>query len=197
MLSFSRPLLAAVAAAGLLAAGPGRVLAQQAPATIRLLPEDAQRGSNGHQQNFYFLPPGVGGENYQSAGFFGGGLRPYLAGNAEATGNLNNYRRQKALFLADRLLAVGAVVTYGVQVFEKPERQYASTTQLVAGGVFATSLLATVFINRNTNRHFQRAVSAANAGKAQGGLGPRLRPAAVGLGAVQGRPVLAVGWALR
>ena len=173
-------------------------LAQQGPATIRLLPEDAQRGFNGHQHNFYFLPPGQTGENYQSAGFFGQRLRPYLAGNAEALSRLDDYRRQKTFFLLDRMVAVGALGVYGGLVFEKDKfPQYTSTPQLVAGGFFVGSLLTTLFINRNTNSHFQHAVEAYNAGKSRSAIPVRLRPSALGVGlnaGPGGGPTLALGW---
>ena len=172
-------------------------LAQQAPATIRLLPEDAQRALNGHQHNFYFLPPSQTGENYQNAGFFGQRLRPYLAGNPEALGRLDDYRRQKTFFLLDRLVAVSSVVVYSSFVFEKTKfPQYGSAPQLVAAGVFATSVLSTIFINRNTNRHFQSAVAAYNAGKAQGRVLRPLRATGLGLGlnpGPGGGPTLALG----
>ncbi|MDO7875250.1 hypothetical protein Q5H93_10945 [Hymenobacter sp. ASUV-10] len=173
--------------------------AQQTPATIRLLPEDAQRQQNGNQHNFYFLPPGATGENYQNAGFFGQKLRPYLAGNEEALTHLNYYRRQKTLFLIDRIVAVGAIGVYGQQVFEKDKfPQYFSDVQKVAAGIFVTSLLATIFINNNTNQHFQRAVTSYNAGKSQGTLWHRLQPSGVGVGStLQGQPTLALRWELR
>lgn len=183
----------------LLGAAPG-VRAQQAPATtIRLLPEDAERRRNGNQHNFYFLPPGITGENYQNAGFFGQKLRPYLSGNEEALTNLDHYRRQKTLFLIDRIVAVGALGVYGQQVFEKDEfPQYDSGLQLAAGGVFVASLLATIFINQNTNEHFQRAVQSYNAGKSHGTLWHRLQPAGVGVGNTwQGQPTLVLRWELR
>ena len=173
-------------------------LAQTAPTTIRLDPNDAERGLNGPQHNFDFLPPGKSGDQYQSAGFFGQKLRPYLAGNEEALNHLDNYRRQKTLFLADRLLAVGSFGVYGQQIFAKDERQYFNNTQKVAIGIFAASVLTTVFINRNTNKHLQRAVTAYNAGVAHTSVWPHLRPVAIGLGAVPtGQPLLAVRWALR
>jgi hypothetical protein len=176
----------------------GSAMAQQAPGTIRLLPEDAQRGANGHQHNFYFLPPGVGGEDYQNAGFFGQKLRPYLTGNEDALKNLNSYRRQKTLFLIDRLVAVGAIGVYGQQVLAHTENeQYFNNTQKVAAGVFVTSLLATVFINQRTNQHFQRAVSAYNAGKPQTSVWPQLRPTTMGLGWTAGQPTLALSWSVR
>ncbi|RZJ61377.1 MAG: hypothetical protein EOO58_01880, partial [Hymenobacter sp.] len=53
---------------------------QAAPATIRLSPEDLERGRLGSQSRFFFLPPGKTGEDsYQSAGFFGQKLRPYIS----------------------------------------------------------------------------------------------------------------------
>jgi hypothetical protein len=137
--------------------------AQQAPATIRLSPEDEVRGLNGHQHNFDFLAPGASGNSYQTAGFFGQRLRPYLGGNTQALAYLDKYRRQKTLFLVDRLVAVGAFGLYGQQIFAHGEAQYFNNTQKVAIGVFATSVLATVFINRNTNTYLQRAVTTYNA----------------------------------
>jgi len=173
--------------------------AQQAPATIRLLPEDAQRGHNGHQHNFYFLPPGVSGDNYQSAGFFGQKLRPYLAGNTEALESLDRYKRQKTLFLIDRIVAVGSVGLYGQQVFAPGKfPQYFGNAQKVAAGLFVTSLVATLFINHNTNQHMQRAVEAYNAGKSHGSLWPRLQPSSIGLASTAtGQPTLALRWNLR
>ncbi|MBJ6108845.1 hypothetical protein JAO73_07490 [Hymenobacter sp. BT523] len=174
-------------------------LAQQAPATIRLHPEDAERGLNGPQHNFEFLPPGVGGDDYQSAGFFGQKLRPYLAGNAQALAHLDQYRRQKTIFLVDRVVAVGAFGLWGQQILAGDERQYFNNTQKVALGVFATSLLATVFINRNTNTYMKRAVEAYNAAPpAHGSVWPRLRPSSMGIGAAPtGQPLLALRWNLR
>jgi len=174
-------------------------LAQQAPSGIRLLPEDAQRGLNGPQHNFDFLAPGAKEGEYQTAGFFGQNLRPYLAGNPEALDLLNNYRRQKTLYLVDRLVAVGAFGFYGQQILAHGnERQYFNTNQQAAIGVFAVSVLATAFINRNTNSHLLRAVKTYNGNLAQDGLWPRLRPTAVGLGAtLTGQPLLALRWVVR
>ncbi|MDB5236331.1 MAG: hypothetical protein JWR44_3324 [Hymenobacter sp.] len=172
-------------------------LAQQAPTPIRLLPEDAQRGLNGPQHNFDFLPPGAAGDNYQTAGFFGQKLRPYLVSSPEAISFLNDYRRQKTLFLIDRLVAVGAFSVYGQQILAGDERQYFNSNQQVALGVFATSVLATLFINRNTNTHLLRAVKAYNSDIAQNRSWPRLAPT-VGLGvAPTGQPVLALRWVVR
>lgn len=190
--------LRGAAIAALLFSSVASVQAQKSPATIRLSPEDAERGLNGHQHNFDFLPPGQSGSQYQSAGFFGQKLRPYLAGNAEALAYLNKYRRQKAIFLIDRVVAVGAFGLYGQQIFANGEAQYFNSTQKVAIGVFATSVLATLFINRNTNSYMQRAVSAYNSGVAQSGFWPRLKPTSVGLGtSPMGRPLLALRWAVR
>ena len=186
----------AVLAGSMLA--PALALAQRAPATIRLLPEDSERGLHGPQHNFDFLAPSVTGDNYQTAGFFGQKLRPYLAGNAEALAHLDQYRRQKTVFLIDRLVAVGSFGVYGQQIFANGDRQYFNSTQQVALGVFAVSLLATTFINANTNTYLQRAVSSFNTGVAHGGLWPHLRPAAIGLGASPtGQPQLALRWVVR
>ena len=186
------------AAAALIFAGAAAAQAQQAPATIRLHPDDASRGLSGAQHNFDFLPPGVGGENYQTAGFFGQKMRPYLAGNPEALAQLNQYRRQKTVFLIDRVVAVGSFGLWGQQILAGDEKQYFNNTQKVALGVFATSLLATVFINRNTNTYMKRAVEAYNTGPGHSRVWPRLRPTNVGLGlAPAGQPVLSLRWALR
>ena len=173
--------------------------AQQAPSGIRLLPEDAQRGLNGPQHNFDFLAPGAKEGEYQTAGFFGQKLRPYLAGSPEALDLLNDYRRQKTLYLIDRLVAVGAFGFYGQQILAHGnERQYFNSNQQAAIGVFAVSVLATAFISRNTNSHLLRAVKNYNGDLAQGGWWPRLRPTAVGLGASPtGQPLLALRWAVR
>ena len=173
-------------------------LAQKEFSSIQLLPEDAARGPNGPQHNFDFRAPDTDGDKYQSAGFFGQKLRPYLAGNPEALARLADYRRQKTLFLVDRLLAVGAFGLYGQQIFANGEAQYFNNPQKVAIGLFTTSVLATVFINRNTNSHLQRAVTTYNTGLAHRGGWPRLRPTALGLAAgPTGQPLLALRWALR
>lgn len=175
------------------------VRAQQvAPATIRLLPEDQERGQYGHQHNFYFLPPGKTGEDYQSAGFFGGKLRSYLAGNTAALGELASYKRQKTLFLVDRALLVGAAGLYGSQVFSHDDPVYFNGAQQVAAGVAVVSLVATIFINRHTNEYFKQAVDDYNTAlpSGHGMLWPRLRPSSAGVAALNGRPVLALRWQL-
>ena len=172
--------------------------AQKAPATIRLSPQDAERGLNGAQHNFDFLAPGASGDNYQTAGFFGQKLRPYLTENPEALSHLDDYRRQKTIFLIDRLLAVGSFGVYGQQIFAHGEAVYFNDTQKAAIGVFATSVLATAFINRNTNTHLLRAVTAYNAGVAHVGGWQRIRPTTVGVGAsATGQPLLALRWNVR
>ncbi|MBF9238450.1 hypothetical protein I2I05_13675 [Hymenobacter sp. BT683] len=197
-LSFLQQRLRVVAVVALSSSIFSAAQAQNAPATIRLSPEDATRGLNGHQHNFDFLAPGVEGYNYQTAGFFGQRLRPYLASNAESVAYLDKYRRQKTIFLIDRLVAVGSFGVYGQQIFANGEAQYFNNTQKVAIGIFATSVLATVFINRNTNTHLQRAVTAYNTGRAQIRLLPRLRPTSIGLGtAPTGQPLLALRWTVR
>lgn len=169
------------------------------PSTIRLQAEDLERGQYGAQLNFYFLPPGQTGENYVNAGFFGQRLRPYLGSNQQALADLAKYRRQKSLFLADRILLLGSAVAYGVQVPHNGELQYASTGQIVAGGLFVTSLLATLFINRHTNEYLRQAVDTYNTdlpATRRGSL-RQLRPASFGLAATpQGQPLLALGWKL-
>lgn len=173
--------------------------AQQAtPATIRLLPEDQERGQYGHQQNFYFLPPGKTGEDYQNAGFFGGKLRPYLGSNSAALSELDNYKRQKTFYLLDKVLLVGAVGFYGSQAFSHGDPVYFNGAQQAAAGVAAFSLLATLFINRHTNEYLKQAVDDYNTALPAGHstLWPKLRPAGVGVAALQGRPGLALRWQL-
>lgn len=186
---------------GLLGGGRAARAQQAAPTTIRLQPEDLARGLNGAQHNFYFLPPGATGENYLSAGFFGQKLRPYLAGNSAALTHLADYRRQKTQFLVDRLVLVGAVAVYGQQVLSDDKQQYFNSAQQVAIGVAAASLVATIFINRNTNRYLQQAVEAYNedagAGR-HGGLWQRARPSNLGVQCTPaGQPLLALSWSLR
>lgn len=175
--------------------------AQAQPATIRLSPEDQERGQYGSQRNFFFLPPGkIGEDNYLSAGFFGQKLRPYIKGNATAVSDLDKYSRQKTLFLVDRGVVLGAVVVYSTQVFGHGDAQYFSSTQQVAIGAAAVGLLATLFINHHTSDYLKQAVDSYNAdlpGTKRGALWPRLRPAGVGLGATaQGQPTLGLRWQL-
>lgn len=179
----------------------GVARAQQPATIIRLSPEDQQRGLNGVQKNFFFTTGlGTTEDEYQNAGFFGQRLRPYLAGNPEALDNLNRYRRQKWLFLSERLVFVGAVGVYAQQVLAKEkEQQYFNSTQQVAAGVAVASLLSNIFISRRTNQHLQRAVEAHNAGlpAARQGALRRLQPSSIGVGAARtGQPVLALGWNL-
>jgi len=193
-----RWLAAASVAAGLaLASQP--VAAQQAPTTIRLSPDDEGRGQYGPQSNFFFLPPGkVGEENYKSAGFFGNKLRPYLAGNASAMAELDHYKSHKTAYLIDKLVLVGSVGLYASQVFSHGDVQYFNSTQQVAAGLAAASLLGTVFINRHTNEYLKQAVDEYNTSTpgVHGTLWPRLRPTGLGLAALAGHPVLALRWQL-
>jgi hypothetical protein len=174
---------------------------QAAPATIRLAPEDLERGRHGSQSRFFFLPPGkMGEDNYLSAGFFGQKLRPYISSSPTAVAELNNYRRQKTLYLLDKGVLVGSVLVYASQVFREDKAQYFTTTQQVAAGAAVVSLVATLLINRNTNEYFKQAVDNYNsdlpAGR-RGAIWPRLRPAGLGVATTaQGAPVLALRWQL-
>jgi hypothetical protein len=175
--------------------------AQAKPTTIRLSPEDQERGQYGAQRNFFFLPPGQTGEdNYLSAGFFGQKLRPYLKSSPTALTELDKYSRQKTLYLIDRGALLSSVIVYGSQVFGHGDAQYLSGTQQVAIGAAAVSLVATLFINRQTNNHFKQAVDNYNTdspGTRHGTLWQRLRPAGVGLGTTaQGQPTLGLRWQL-
>jgi len=187
--------------AAITATSPLRAAAQAAaPTTIRLQPEDLERGQYGHQHNFFFLPPGkTGEESYLSAGFFGQKLRPYLGTNQQALAELDKYKRQKSLYLADRILLVGSVLGYGAQVYNGGDVHYATPGQLVAGGLLVTSLVATLFINRHTNEYLKQAVDSYNTDlpAARHGSLRQLRPATYGLATTpQGQPVLALGWQL-
>ncbi len=187
---------------GLLFSSP--LYAQQSPPTIQLSPEDQNRGLNGVQKNFYFTTKeSPTDDDYQNAGYFGQRLRPYLVGNAEALDNLNNYRRQKWLFLAERAAFMSSVAIYGAQVLNGDgDQQYFNDVQKVTIGVAAVSLLSNIFITRHTNEHFERAVNAHNAGfpaaRGTGSLLRRLAPSGVGLAAAPtGHPQLAFRWQLR
>ena len=175
----------------------------QAGSTIRLSPEDKERGLNGVQKNFYFTTKAYSTDaDYVNAGYFGQHLRPYLAGNQEALDNLNRYRRQKWMFLTERLTFVGAIATYGAQTLnsDSDKPQYFSDQQKVTLGVAAVSLLSNVFITRRTNQHFQRAVEAHNAGLPEArhtGFLQRLVPSSIGVAAPTGQPQLALRWQLR
>lgn len=201
MIEFSRVyryfLLLGLATAGSAATAQ----AQAPPATIRLSPEDQERGQYGAQRNFFFLLPGKAGEdNYLSAGFFGQKLRPYLKNSPMALAELDKYSRQKTLYLIDRGVLLGSVVFYGTQVFKDGEAQYLRGTQQVAIGAAVVSLVATLFINRHTNDYLKQAVDTYNTdlpGAKRGALWPRLRPAGVDIGATaQGQPTLGLRWQL-
>ena len=174
---------------------------QAAPATIRLSPEDLERGRYGSQSRFFFLPPGKTGEdNYLSAGFFGQKLRPYISSSPTAIAELNSYSRQKTLYLIDKGVLVGSVILYASQVFKEDEAKYFTSTQQVAAGAAVVSLIATLFINRHTNEYLKQAVDNYNsdlpAGR-RGAIWPRLRPAGLGVATTaQGSPILALRWQL-
>ena len=62
------------------------------------------------------------------------------------------------------------------------------------------SLVATFFINRNTNSYFQRAVGAYNGTNhnGHGSIWPRLKPAGFDVGQLRtGQPSLGLRWAVR
>jgi len=167
-----------------------------APATIRLSPDDLERGQYGPQSSFYFLPPGKTAEaDYQKAGFFGGKLRPYLGNNAAALAELDHYQRQKTLYLVDKAVLVSAVGLYASQVFRDKDPVYFNSTQQVAAGAAVVSLVATLFINRHTNEYLKQAVDNYNTSPTRR-TGWLRRPSGVELGAVSGQPVLALSWRL-
>ena len=193
-------MLAVVFFAGLAAPAQAQ---QAAPATIRLSPEDLERGLHGSQHNFFFLPPGKTGEdNYLSAGFFGQKLRPYISSNSAAVADLNKYRRQKTLYLVDKGLLLGSVVVYATQVFPRNgnDAQYFNSTQQVCASVALVSLLGTIFINHHTNDYLKQAVDTYNTdlpAKRHGALWPRLKPTGWDVAATpQGQPVVGLRWQL-
>ncbi|TYZ13344.1 hypothetical protein FY528_02735 [Hymenobacter lutimineralis] len=169
----------------------------QSGTPLQLSPEDQDREYNGPQKNFFFQVEGE--KEYRDAGFFGQRLRPYLAGNAQAEEHLNNYRRQKWLYLGERAVLLGAIGVYGQQVLAKDEQQYFNDTQKGAIGVAAVSLLANILINRNTNWHFRRALEAHNANlpSAHAQSWQQVLPTNVGVAALGGRPQLVLRWSLQ
>ncbi|GAB3836949.1 hypothetical protein GCM10028821_36330 [Hymenobacter jeollabukensis] len=175
-------------------------LAQQTPVTpgtsIRLSPEDQDRGLNGVQKNFWFTTGS--GEQYQNAGFFGQRLRPYLT-DEQAIASLDSYRRQRWLHLAERAVFVGSAGVYAQQILSTDKPQYFSNVQKAAIGVAVVSLISNAFITRHTNQHFIRAVEAQNAtSPAARRMGmERAMPDLLGVTAPTGRPQLLVGWTLR
>ncbi|WP_400193442.1 hypothetical protein [Hymenobacter sp. B81] len=186
----------------LLSLGLGAPALAQQPAlnphpVVRLSPEDTERGDNGVQKNFWFA---LGNEpEYRSAGFFGQKLRPHVADDAEAVASLNRYRRQKWLYLGERLVFLTAGGVYAQQVLSGDRQQYFNPTQKVAIGVAVGSLLANALITRRTNQHLIRSVEAHNAtlpAARRMGL-ERAMPNLLGVTAPTGRPQLLVGWTLR
>ena len=172
-------------------------VAENSQLPITLSPEDKNRGLNGEQSNFFFA---LGSStDYQNAGFFGQRIRPYLAGNQEALDNLNRYRRQKALLLSERMVFVSSVVLYAQQTLAGDKQVYFNDKQKVLVGVAMASLLSNVFISRNTNHHFERAVDEYNSGlpvSYRSNILRRLSPTAVGFVAPTGLPQLAMRWSL-
>jgi hypothetical protein len=196
-----RSLLVSFSVLGLL--GSHSLQAQQTVTSIKLSPEDQNRGLNGVQKNFYFATKEEPTDNdYQNAGFFGQRLRPYIKDNSEALENLNQYRRQKWLYLGERLVFVGGIATYGAQVLRGDgDQRYFSNAQKVTLGILGASLLSNIFITRHTNEHFERSVNAFNAGQPAahrtGQLFQRLAPSAIGVAAPTGQPQLALRWQIR
>ncbi|MCC3157777.1 hypothetical protein LJ737_11055 [Hymenobacter sp. 15J16-1T3B] len=195
-----KPLRNSAAAFFLLFGAAAPAMAQQTPVnpgtSIRLSPEDQDRGLNGVQKNFWFTTGS--GEQYKNAGFFGQRLRPYLT-DEQAVASLDRYRRQRWLHLAERAVFVGSAGLYAQQAFSADKPQYFNTTQKAAIGVAVVSLISNAFITRNTNQHFLRAVEAQNAtSPAARRMGmERAMPDLLGVTAPTGRPQLLVGWTLR
>lgn len=166
-----------------------------APTEVRLAPEDADRGLNGVQKNFWFRTSDDG--QYQNAGTFGQHLRPYLT-DAQAIASLDRYRRQRWLHIGERAVFVASLGVYAQQVFSADKPQYFNNTQKAMLGTAVVSLIANSFITRHTNQHFIRAVEAQNGSlpSARRTGWQQLRPTTLGLTALAGRPQLALGWTL-
>ncbi len=184
--------------------GPGQDLRpatlQATPGWIDLPPEEWERGKNGPQSNFEFL---LGTDpTPRNVGFFGQRLRRVMAARgpvpASAERALNRYRRQRALFLSERLLFATTLIAGG-GAYIATDYKF-DTPEYILGGVAAISLLSNVLVTRHTNRHLQDAVKAYQGElmpQRPTGLLPRLRPAFGGVAPMRGGGVGAVvGWRL-
>ncbi len=171
------------------------------PRWIDLPAEEWARGYNGRQSNFDYL---LGTDpNLHNAGFFGQRLRREMtqlgALTPEVELALNRYRRQKKLFLGERVLFVGTIIVAGADIVRN-DYSYFNNSEIILSGVAVATLLSNFIISRNTNGHLQRAVK-----EYQGGLMPqaprgaveRLRPSFGGVMPQRGGGVgLVVGWQL-
>ncbi len=177
-----------------------RVPAAVQPRWLDLADSEWARGKNGRQANFdYFI---AGDAQPHNAGFFGQRLRREMTALGglvpEAEAALNRYRRQKRLFLAERLLFATTLVAAG-GTYIATDYKF-DTPEYILGGVAAFSLLSNVLVTRNANMHLQRAVK-----EYQGALFPQTptgrtidwRPAFGGLAPRRGGGVgLVIGWQL-
>ncbi len=169
---------------------------------IDLEASDWQRGKNGRQTNFaYYLGTDPTARN---AGFFGQRLRREMTAlgtlTPDAEAALNRYRRQKKLFLAERIVFATTLVVAGADIIRN-DYSYFENSELIIGGVAAVSLLSNIWISRNTNTHFQRAVKEYQGAlfpqRPMGGGRPSWRPAFGGLGPQRrGGVGVVVGWQL-
>jgi hypothetical protein len=167
---------------------------------IDLSAEDWQRGKNGRQANFDFT---IGRDStLRNAGFFGQRLRRSLlelgAVPPETEAALNRYRRQKWLFLGERIVFGTTMIAAGADILIN---QYAfGTSEIILTSVAVTSLITNIWVSRNTNSHLQRAVmeyQGALFPQKPTGWRPNLRPAFGGLTPQRGGGVgVAIGWNL-
>lgn len=171
------------------------------PRWIDLAGEEWARGRNGRQSNFdYFV--GLDREP-RNAGFFGQRLRREMTAlgglTPETEAALDRYRRQKKLFLTERIVFVSTVIIAGADIV-RTDYSYFENSELVIGAVAALSLLSNVWISRNTNSHLQRAVKEYQGAMFPQGPGGRTidwRPSFGGLTPQRGGGVgLVVGWKL-
>lgn len=170
------------------------------PRWIDLPAEEWARGKNGHQTNFDYT---LGADpTPRNAGFFGQRLRREMTAlgalTPEAEAALNRYRRQRTLFLSERILFGVTLIAAGA-AFIATDYKW-DTPEYILGGIAAFSLLSNVLVTRNTNTHLKRAVmeyQGALIGQKPTGWRPHLRP---DFGAVAprrgGGMGVAVGWEL-
>ena len=169
------------------------------PRWIDLPPNEWRRGKNGWQTTFdYYV--GVDPQP-RTAGFFGQRLRREMTAlgglNTASEAALNRYRRQKRLFLTERFVFLGTLIFAGADIIQN-DYDYFNNSEAVLTGVAIASLLANVWISRNTNSHLQRAVKEYQGElipQTPGGWVPRLQPAFGGIAPQRGGGGgLVVGW---
>ena len=102
--------------------------------------------------------------------------------------------------LADDLTQVVTADATDQRVLDELGVAACDAALVAIGENIEASILATLFINRNTNSYFQRAVGAYNgtSHSGHGAVWPRLRPNGLEVGqARSGQPTLGLSWAVR